>query len=306
VASNWGRLRPLDRHDAGSPVLHCFDRNGARTLGRSHCKVEEMARSSESEPADRAHPTAEPARPRPIFDRAQAGRLPGGFAPHRRLQRLIRRLGRALGGRLSSAFEHRQLDRSAALEGPTSSSPRPRPRSASRKIRSTSVRSGISTRTGFRLISSSAFLLSCCGRASRCGSSEQASEIRHVRSSKSWRGSSRMTWSCRSPPMLRSACAASLNPTPHTPLFSTALASSCPNACASPNTKPHSSPLVLDELSSAETAAGGWPARPYIQSRERNHWLSGPNRFQARRPALRRTKGIRRREGQRSVRVLQG
>jgi hypothetical protein len=88
----------------------------------------------------------------------------------------------------------------------------------------------------------SAFLPSCYGRPSTCGSSEQASEIRRVRSSKSLRGSSRMTWSCRPPPRLRSACAASLNPTPHKPPSSTALASSFPNACASPSAKRHSSP----------------------------------------------------------------
>jgi hypothetical protein len=125
---------------------------------------------------------------------------------------------------------------------PISSSLRPRPLSASRRISSTCGRSGISTRTAFRLISSSAFSPSCCGRASRCGSSAQALETRRARSSKSWRASSRMTWSCRPQRTVRSACAASLNPTPLRPRSSTASASSCPSACASPNTRPPTSP----------------------------------------------------------------
>ena len=53
---------------------------------------------------------------------------------------------------------------------PISNSPRPKPPSASRKISSTCARSGTSTRTAFRRISSFASLPSCCGRASRCGS----------------------------------------------------------------------------------------------------------------------------------------
>src|SRR5208282_2811180 len=90
----------LDRRpETDETVIHArqvqsADRNGARTLGRSHCKLKETARSCESEPADRPHPAAEPARRCPLFDRVEAGRLPGGFAPYRRLQRLIRRLGR--------------------------------------------------------------------------------------------------------------------------------------------------------------------------------------------------------------------
>jgi hypothetical protein len=45
------------------------------------------------------------------------------------------------------------------------------------------IRSGTSARTGFRPISSCAFLPSCCGRAARCGSSAQALETHRVRSS---------------------------------------------------------------------------------------------------------------------------
>src|SRR6266849_7297565 len=54
---------------------------------------------------------------RPLRDHAGAGWLLRGLPPWRRLQCLVRRLGRALRGRLSVAFEHRRLERSTALEG---------------------------------------------------------------------------------------------------------------------------------------------------------------------------------------------
>jgi hypothetical protein len=55
--------------------------------------------------------------PPPASQSAGAGQLFGRLAPACRLQRLIRRPGRALGGRLSAALEHHRLERSAALEG---------------------------------------------------------------------------------------------------------------------------------------------------------------------------------------------
>jgi Transposase DDE domain len=58
-----------------------------------------------------------PAIRRPLRNHAGAGWLSRGFPPRRRLQRRFRRLGRALGGRLSVALEHRRLERSKALEG---------------------------------------------------------------------------------------------------------------------------------------------------------------------------------------------
>ena len=64
---------------------------------------------------------------------------------------------------------------------------------------------------------------------------ERASETRRAPSSKSLRASSPMTsLFCRPQPTARSDCAASPNPTPLRPRFSTASASSCPNACAPP------------------------------------------------------------------------
>ena len=58
-----------------------------------------------------------------------------------------------------------------------SSSPKPKPLSVSRRTSLMSVRSGTSARIACRRISSSAFSPSCCGRASRCGSTVQVSAI---------------------------------------------------------------------------------------------------------------------------------
>src|SRR5436190_3575027 len=46
------------------------------------------------------------------------------------------------------------------------------------------VRSGTSAKIAFRLTSLCAFLLSCCGKALRCGSSVQVLETHHALSSK--------------------------------------------------------------------------------------------------------------------------
>ena len=96
------------------------------------------------------------------------------------------------------------------------------------------------------------FLAFVLWKIPRCGKAAQALATRLARSSKSLRASSRMTWSCRPPPTVRSACAASLNPTPPRPRFSTASASSCPSAYASPNTRCHASQLLLECPNSTE------------------------------------------------------
>src|SRR6202166_2006338 len=54
---------------------------------------------------------------RPLRNRAGAGWLPRWFPPRRGLQRIVRRLGRTLRGRLSAALEYHRLERSTALEG---------------------------------------------------------------------------------------------------------------------------------------------------------------------------------------------
>ena len=79
---------------------------GAATPRRSGCARKEAARSSESEPADRPHPAAEPACRGTLCHCVGAGRLPGRFPHQRDLQHRLRRLGRALGGRLSVALQH--------------------------------------------------------------------------------------------------------------------------------------------------------------------------------------------------------
>ena len=91
---------------------------------------------------------------------------------------------------------------------PISSSPRPKPLSASRRTNSTSVRSGTSARIACRLISSSAFLPSCCGRAWRCGRAAQVSVIRRASSWKNSNVFSPRTSFCRPQRMVRFACAA--------------------------------------------------------------------------------------------------
>src|SRR3984893_1267958 len=81
-------------------------RSGAATPRRSGCARKEAARSSESEPADRPHPAAEPACRGTLCHCVGAGRLAGSFPHQRDLQPRLRRLGRALGVRLSVALQH--------------------------------------------------------------------------------------------------------------------------------------------------------------------------------------------------------
>ena len=78
---------------------------------------EETARRGGGQSADRPHPPAKPARRRSLRYPPQAGQSPGGVQPPCRAQRLVRRLGCALGGRLSPALEHRRLERPTTVEG---------------------------------------------------------------------------------------------------------------------------------------------------------------------------------------------
>jgi len=91
---------------------------------------------------------------------------------------------------------------------PISSSPKPKPLFASRRTNSTSVQSGTSARIACRLISSSAFLPSCCGRAWRCGRAAQVSVIRRASSWKNSNAFSPRTSFCRPQRMARFVCAA--------------------------------------------------------------------------------------------------
>ena len=90
---------------------------------------------------------------------------------------------------------------------PISSSPKPKPLFVSRRTNSTSARSGTSARIAYRLISLSAFLPSCCGRAWRCGRAAQVSAIPRAPSSKNSRAFSPRTSSCRPQRTARFACA---------------------------------------------------------------------------------------------------
>jgi hypothetical protein len=67
---------------------------------------------------------------------------------------------------------------------PTSSSPRRKPPSASRKTNSTCGRFGTRARIAFRRTSSSVSSPSCCGGARKCGRPARASETRRVPFSK--------------------------------------------------------------------------------------------------------------------------
>ena len=185
------------------------------------------------------------------FDRAGAGRLPGGFPPYRRLQRLIRRLGRALGRRLSSAFEHRRLDRSATLEGLYPAHPgRGRVPHSERSAQPPSdLASARRPRSG-----SYPRLLSCLRAVEdpRCWQQRAGlgNSPRTILKELA-RESSRMTWSCRSPPMLN-PLALRHSTRRRTSRSSTASASSSPNACASPNTGRRSSPPPPEYANSPE------------------------------------------------------
>jgi hypothetical protein len=66
---------------------------------------------------DRPHPAAEPARRSPLRRGARTGQLCGRLSSPGRLQRRVRRLGRAFRGCLSPAFEYHRLEQSTALEG---------------------------------------------------------------------------------------------------------------------------------------------------------------------------------------------
>src|SRR6516164_3396031 len=114
---------------------------------------------------------------------------------------------------------------------PTSSSPRPKPPSASTRISCACARSGISAKIACSPTSWSASSPSCCGRASRCGSSVPGWATPRAPCSKSSPASNRTTSSC--PPQLTATYACAASPSPTTPRRSCSIASvsSCPGAC---------------------------------------------------------------------------
>ena len=166
---------------------------------------------------------------------AGAGWLPGGLPPRCCLQRLVRRLGRALGGRLSPALEHHRLERSAALEGlhPTHPGRSRFPHPEGSAERAPDLAPARRTRAGpyprvlsrFRAVE----------EPRDVAAAAPASAIPRAPYSKSSHEFSRTTSCCRPPPTVRSACAASPNPTPPRPHSSIASASSCQSECASKN-----------------------------------------------------------------------
>src|SRR5260370_30683109 len=115
-----------------------------------------------------------------------------------------------------------------------------------------------------RHISSSAFSPSYCGRASRCGRAALVSAIPQEPCSKSSRAFSRMMSCCQPPPTARYVCVASPNPMPHRPLSSTASASSCQSACASPNTSDRPSPQAPDRQLLDQKCSADFSAKPLI------------------------------------------
>ena len=143
---------------------------------------------------------------------------------------------------------------------PISSSPRPRPHSASRKISSTSGRSGTSARIACRRTSSSASLPSCCGRAWRCGRAAPVWATRRAPSSRNLRASSRTTWCCPPQPTARSDCAASPSPMPLRPHCSIASASFCPSACGSTSSNCRFSPERMTPVK--KKCSGDFFAKP--------------------------------------------
>ena len=114
---------------------------------------------------------------------------------------------------------------------PTSSLPRPKPPSASTRISCACARSGISAKIACSPTSWSASSPSCCGRASRCGSSVPGWATPRAPCSKSSPASNRTTSSC--PPQLTATYACAASPSPTTPRRSCSIASvsSCPGAC---------------------------------------------------------------------------
>src|SRR5262249_4192665 len=153
-------------------------------------------------------PPAKPARRSPLRHHPRARRLPGGLSPPRRSRRLVRRLGRPLGGRLSLALEHQRLEPPTALEGlhPTHSARR----SFSHSLGSAEPASDLASAGGPgpsphpRLLPRLRAL-----EEPRNVAAARASATRRGPSSKSLPASSPMMSSCRPQPTVRSDCVAS-------------------------------------------------------------------------------------------------
>ncbi len=124
---------------------------------------------------------------------------PGGLSPPRRSRRRVRRLGRALGGRLSAALEHQRLERSTALEGlhPT----HPGRSRVSHPERSAEPASDLASARGSRSGPHPRLLSRLRAvEEPRDVAERAASATRRAPSSKNLRASSRTTSSCRPPP----------------------------------------------------------------------------------------------------------
>ena len=163
------------------------------------CRAHRRRQRSALDPApvnrsDRPPPAAQSARRRSLRDCA-ASRTAArrAFSLVRCLQRRIRRLGRALGRRLSAALEHRRTGAISSSGRPISNSPRPKPRFASTRI-SCNVRPIWHQREdrvqAHILVCFLAFVLWKC---LEMWQSAPGLETRRVPSSKNWRASSRTT-----------------------------------------------------------------------------------------------------------------
>ena len=160
---------------------------------------------------------------------------PGGLSPRRRLQRRVRRLGGALGRRLSAALEHRRLERSAALEGLHPAHPGrgrlPHPEGSAERPPDLAPARGSRAGPHPRLLP-------------RLRAVEEPRDVAEPR--RSGQLAAHHPRRTRAHPVARRrvadrnrtarfACAASPNPMPLRPHCSIASASSCPSACASPS-----------------------------------------------------------------------
>ena len=109
-------------------------RGGARTPRGAHWPLEEASRPGAAQPPDRPYPSAQPTRRRPLRHRPGGGRLSGRPAPVRDPQCRIRTTGpRFSEGAYLLRSNIADWSDQQSCGRPTSSSRRPKPRSASRR-----------------------------------------------------------------------------------------------------------------------------------------------------------------------------
>ena len=114
---------------------------------------------------------------RPLRNRVGAGWLPCGFPPRVSFTTTPSTTGPRSRRAPICCVRTLLIGAINSSGRPISSSPRPKPPSASTRTSSTSVRSGTSARTAFRLTSSSASSPSYCGSASRCGRARRSRQL---------------------------------------------------------------------------------------------------------------------------------